>query len=360
VVSDYTVGSTLLNVAITFIILEIFFVGLWYIATYLRTRAVGLDDFFMPLSLAFNIGLCIICLVLVKKCYVGHHITWVRENHPTALTTYSKIQVLYPMIYTLACTFPKLVILGLYLRIFIAKRDRLVSYSLIAIISLWCISVIVANGLQCIPIAYLWNPTSYPDGHCFNINEFWKWFSFPNILTDFVMFLLPFPCIWKLRLSKRDKIGLALTFCTGSVGIITSIVRFAIFFEIIDDGNQVDYTFTSVNLSCVSIAESGVYLIAACLPNYRSLFRTVRERTAGGTRTNGHGTFGESIPLNTRHTKVFGNGFSRLDNDGRALTSKGNFVESSVKVASSVDSNLDISTGKIQVKQDYAVSPSTV
>jgi hypothetical protein len=234
VVSDYTVGSTLLNVAIAFIILEIFFVGLWYIATYLRNRAVGLDDFFMPLALAFNLGLCIICIselffqngcsqltsvtiVLVKKCYVGHHITWVLENHPTALTTYSKIQVPYPMIYVLACTFPKLAILGLYLRIFAAKRDRLASYALIAIISLWCISAIVANGLQCIPLAYLWNPTTYPDGQCFNINEFWRWLSFPNILTDFVMLLLPFPCIWKLRLSKRDKVGLALTFCTGSV-----------------------------------------------------------------------------------------------------------------------------------------------
>jgi branched-subunit amino acid ABC-type transport system permease component len=154
---------------------------------------------------------------MVKECYVGHHITWVLKNHPNGLTIYHKIQVAYPMIYALMCTFPKLAILGLYLRIFVEKRDRVASYVLMAVLSSWCVSIIIANGLQCIPIACLWNPAGHPNGHCFNINQFWKWFSFGNILTDFVMLLLPFPCIWKLRISRRDKIGLVITFCTGSV-----------------------------------------------------------------------------------------------------------------------------------------------
>jgi len=228
-------GSTLLNLAISFIVLEILVVGLWYVATYLNPhRAVGLDDVTMPLALVFNIGLCIICIrefhfqadymsftndiiVRVTKGSVGHHIHWVQEHHPTSLVAYKKIQVVYLMVYALSCTFSKLAILGLYQRVFIERRDRIISYALMVIVCLWSVSAIFANGLQCVPLAYLWNPKGHPGGYCFNINEYWKWLSFPNILTDIAILLLPFPCIWKLKLSRRIKIGLAVTFCTGSM-----------------------------------------------------------------------------------------------------------------------------------------------
>jgi hypothetical protein len=61
-ISDYTVGPTLVNVAVAFIVLELFFVGLWYVATYLKHRGVGLDDFCIPLALVFNLTLSVICI----------------------------------------------------------------------------------------------------------------------------------------------------------------------------------------------------------------------------------------------------------------------------------------------------------
>jgi hypothetical protein len=135
-----------------------------------------------------------------------------------------------------------------------------------------------------------------------------------------------------------------------SSGFITAIVRFITFFEVINDGNQADFTFTSVKLSCVTLAEGGAYLIAACMPSYRSLFRKVRDHATTGTRTDRHGSR-DITSLNSRHTN--GNGFSRLDNEGKASTGKRDFVDSS-----SINSNL-LPTGKIQVTHDVYVGSSS-
>lgn len=42
---------------------------------------------------------------------------------------------------------------------------------------------------------------------------------------------------------------------------------------------QSDGAWVAVKLGCVSITESSIYIMAACLPIYRSLYRSVRERT---------------------------------------------------------------------------------
>jgi hypothetical protein len=46
-----------------------------------------------------------------------------------------------------------------------------------------------------------------------------------NILSDFYIFLIPIPCIIKLQISKRQKIGLLLIFLTGFVTCLVSIAR---------------------------------------------------------------------------------------------------------------------------------------
>lgn len=138
-----------------------------------------------------------------------------------------------------------------------------------------------------------------------------------------------------------------------SSGVVTSIVRFITFFEVINDGNQVDFTFTSVKLSCVSIAEGGAYLIAACMPSYRSLFRKVRHNTTNGTRASRIYRLGsrDMISLNSRYINE--NRFSRLDNDGKTSNGKSDFVDSRT-----INSNL-VHIDNIEVKHDVYVGISS-
>jgi hypothetical protein len=49
------------------------------------------------------------------------------------------------------------------------------------------------------------------------MNTFWRWTNFPQILTDVAILILPLPALMKLHLSKKDKIGVVATFCTGAM-----------------------------------------------------------------------------------------------------------------------------------------------
>lgn len=52
------IGYLFKNVAIAFIVLQTFFVGLRLLARYLANTPMGSDDILVPLSLLFNYALC--------------------------------------------------------------------------------------------------------------------------------------------------------------------------------------------------------------------------------------------------------------------------------------------------------------
>lgn len=108
------------------------------------------------------------------------------------------------------------------------------------------------------------------------------------------MLILPLPVLWSLQTSTQ-KIGLTLTFLTGSVwvlplhvrsptsvrkltipfccsGIVTAVLRFIVFFK---TDFLIDLTWYGVELTVWTTAESGLYLIAACLPSLRSLLKHI-------------------------------------------------------------------------------------
>ena len=61
ILAEYN-GYHLRNVAIAFIVLEVFFVGLRYVARYISRAPTGLDDIFMIPSLITNLGLCALAI----------------------------------------------------------------------------------------------------------------------------------------------------------------------------------------------------------------------------------------------------------------------------------------------------------
>jgi len=86
---------------------------------------------------------------------------------------------------------------------------------------------------------------------------------------------LPLPVIWKLHTSRNNKVGLTLTFLTGSVGLVTSILRFH---DFINSDAEDDGTWTSVSLVTWTIIEPSMYHIAACLPACRPLIMFLRKK----------------------------------------------------------------------------------
>lgn len=204
---------------------------------------------------------------MAKYGGVGRHLLALEATDPKKVVNWAKFLIAVEWIYLAAVTLPKLSILSMYLRIFTTKLYRRSVYVLGVILIMTFVVGGLTGSLGCQPLAFFWDPT-IPGGHCIDINAFFRWISLPNILTDVAMLVLPQPLIWTLKITRNQKIGLTLTFLTGSVGLIASIFRFTTFFrnDAITDG-----TFSSVELMSWTIIEPGIYLMAACLPPLRPL-----------------------------------------------------------------------------------------
>ncbi|MCJ1308866.1 hypothetical protein MMC25_002521 [Agyrium rufum] len=262
-------GYQLIGVAASFIILQTIIVGLRFLARRLNQSKLALDDWLMIPSLIMNLGLCAEAITEVRIGGVGRHIQVILAESPSTFIVWSKMtQIAIIPLYLVAVALPKLSILLFLLRVFVSKTERVITYVLMGLIISNCVGSFVAVFLQCQPFAFAWNKT-LEGGHCFNQNAFYRYLSLPNIVTDVVLLALPVNLVYKLHVTRNQKYGLLLVFATGSFGVISSCIRFSIFFG---ENAFSDPTWASVPLIIWTIIEAGTYVVAACLPTLRPLF----------------------------------------------------------------------------------------
>ncbi|EMD63946.1 hypothetical protein COCSADRAFT_182109 [Bipolaris sorokiniana ND90Pr] len=119
-----------------------------------------------------------------------------------------------------------------------------------------------------------------------------------NIVSDMLIFGLPFPLLHSLQLQRRQIWGLIVTFCLGAVTIAMSVIRFVTI--------EVIYAWT--NVFVLSMAELAIAIIVVSLPSMRSFLRrgsffsfhkksrTSDSRTTYGQRTPANGSQGFMRP----------------------------------------------------------------
>jgi len=261
---DENIGDRLTNIAIVFCVLETVFVVLRIWSRRFSNAVFGWDDILILTGFVSCLGLNIDSIVSVKYGGAGRHVVAVSPNKVVILL--KAVFLAQPIIYSICVAFPKLAILILYLKIFLAKWSRFGCYLTATVLILTMVVNILTIIWSCIPIDHLWDPASSPNGHCSNAKAHFLYGPLPNIVTDVAMLLLPIPTIWNLHTERKMKIGIYLTFLTGSIGLVTSIIRFTEFFH-----SEADITFDAVSLQIWNIIETGVYLIASCLIACRPL-----------------------------------------------------------------------------------------
>lgn len=224
-----------------------------------------MDTYLMYPAFIMCVSHAVLDILFVKTGGAGRHAVALTMGE---FVMSLKLTVVSEFAYPLSVTLPKLAILSLYLRVFTAKSFRYMCFAVIGIITLSYLATVVSVCLMCTPFAYNWNKT-IPGGHC-GLIETYRWPSVPNVVTDLAILLMPLPTIWHLHTSVNQKIGLTITFLTGSVGIVTAIVRLAVFFTA---DMFADITWHCIEFLTWTTIEPGIYLIAACLPSLRPLFR---------------------------------------------------------------------------------------
>jgi len=132
--------------------------------------------------------------------------------------------------------------------------------------------------------------------------------------------------------------------------------------------NRTDPTRNAVKFGSLTILEASTYLMAACFPLYRPLFQAARKRI--GTKfsvTSTSGSRGTKKDLDSeelqsiRQAGFSDNGFERLEDGGGKIvvtSQKHNFGTHRNDEASSIESSLDRSRSRIQVKKEFVVATS--
>jgi hypothetical protein len=238
--AEYNGNGTIIFCSI-FIPLLVLIVLFRFIARLYSKTRIGIDDWLSIPAMLGGIGVAAVSLgkriffkishlheqrkkkqylifitAMIPYAGAGRHVAYLMMTDPNKVAIFVQLTLPWATFYLLGVTFPKLAMLFMYLRIFVDQYQRRACYIIMVILVATAVGDIVANFLQCIPLNYLWDKT-VPGGHCFDQNAFWRWATFPNIVTDVFMIVLPIPAVYKIQLSWKDKIGVLLTFLTGGM-----------------------------------------------------------------------------------------------------------------------------------------------
>ncbi|KAK7701732.1 hypothetical protein SLS64_010180 [Diaporthe eres] len=136
-----------------------------------------------------------------------------------------KLILPFEALYGITLMFVKLAVLRFYNRIF--APSAWVTWSVrvtAAAVIMWMISVVLETFLLCRPLAFNWD-TTIPGGSCGDRNAVFVIAGVTNMITDFMVLLLPLPCILKLQMPSGQKFGLLIVFSMGILITAISIVR---------------------------------------------------------------------------------------------------------------------------------------
>jgi rhodopsin domain-containing protein len=106
----------------------------------------------------------------------------------------------------------KISILLLYRRILAYRWAKVLTYVLLAITVLSGLWAVISVLTVCIPLASFWDISV--KGFCHG-PLWWAPATFTHIITDFLIYILPTPVIWTLRLRFRLKALLYFLFAFG-------------------------------------------------------------------------------------------------------------------------------------------------
>ena len=114
-------------------------------------------------------------------------------------------------LYNTGLTLVKVSVLLFYSRVF--KGDQWFNIALWiagALVFSWWITTNFRALFTCIPVAKAWDSTI--SGHCINTYQTYLATAILNVLTDFILLILPLPLLWKLQTTKDRKVVLSLVF----------------------------------------------------------------------------------------------------------------------------------------------------
>ncbi|GAB1316423.1 hypothetical protein MFIFM68171_06633 [Madurella fahalii] len=188
---------------------------------------------------------------------------------------------------------------------------RICNNTVMAVVVACNIWVVVASFIACVPLTAVWDKSV--EGFCLPL-EIKASNGYLHIATDFIIFLLPIPVVVKLKLPRRQKIGLMLVFAVAFVACLISVIRIVS----ISSLNFADLTYELTTLVKWGSVEVNLAIICACLTILKPLVVKLFPRLLRS-----YGTFGPASFPNQMSTGISA---GRRDGMGRTRPENGSWT----------------------------------
>ncbi|KAH8156209.1 hypothetical protein CIB48_g12038 [Xylaria polymorpha] len=121
--------------------------------------------------------------------------------------------------------------------------------------------------------ATLWGTTTGIVENCVDTMHLVLSVCITGFILDLIIITTPIPLVWQLNLSLPKKISIVGVFLLGSVSIVASLLRLINLARLVAQGFTGDGLLVVTQYLYWGLVESGVAILAACLPTLQFLIR---------------------------------------------------------------------------------------
>lgn len=190
-------------------------------------------------------------------------------------------------LFVLASSFVKMSILASYFRIAPQKSlFRKLVWATFGLVFAAFVVFLVALWLQCMPISSYWTLLAdhrdcIPEGPPLVVQ------TIVNVVTDFMIYTLPIPTLFRLSLPVSQRIGLIFLFGFGGVIVVAGSFRaYWVHYVLFE---TYDVTWEGFQLWVWTAVETNVGVICGCIPALKPLLFPAKARQQGSKYANGSG-----------------------------------------------------------------------
>ncbi|RSM10820.1 hypothetical protein CEP52_003390 [Fusarium oligoseptatum] len=272
-------GPVVNSVAIIFAVISFFAIVLRLWARAFIVRSLGADDYLICVGVLLSWSF-IACTIASVQHGLGSHYVDVEKRGIQNMIDYSQIVWLSSIFYNACLGFIKISVLALYMRLGDPKL-RKVAFVMVGVVGCQAGANVLACIFQCSPIRGAYDVTILPkDKKCVDINAFYLANAAVNIMTDVLTYTLPIPLIVKLRVSRRQKISLAIILGLGLFACVSSIIRITYIPPMLSSD---DPTWVIAGAMYWSVIETNIGILAASIPSYKAIAKRYAPRLLGSS-----------------------------------------------------------------------------
>ncbi|KAI9369117.1 major facilitator superfamily domain-containing protein [Aspergillus egyptiacus] len=269
-----------LVVSLIFFALATIFIVLRFVSRILIVRKLALHDYLMFIAWLIDFGFSFALFYATSKG-LGLHDADIPVAHQAEL---SRANYVFTVLYNPALMAVKSSVLVFYLTLTQGEKVfRYANYATLLVVNVAGLALTFANIFQCRPVTVAFAASLPANAHCTDILTLYLSSSPVNIITDLAILVLPNPILTRMRLPRKQKIILLVTFSFGFFVAVVDVVRVVYIQDAatsrelalrkvhLQNSGGMDFSWYASLSFLWSVVEVNVSIMCACVPGLKPL-----------------------------------------------------------------------------------------